>query len=81
MPVFSVIGGEDKKVGKPTVITHSLTDSMTLKPCEAILSQYKFVELISLGYCTEYDLIFAHDGDRATGVLYIGKWNDGFVNQ
>lgn len=47
---------------------------------------YKFVELVSREYGTNndsesFDLIFAYDNpkERASGVLYIGQWNDGVV--
>ena len=42
---------------------------------------FNYMELISLGYGTDFDLIFAYNSnnDRAAGVLYKGKWNDGIA--
>lgn len=49
-------------------------------------ADYKFVELVSCGYGIDndgdsFDLIFAYQDpkERDSGVLYLGKWNDGVV--
>lgn len=41
-------------------------------------SDYKFIELICKDYL-DNDLMFAHNGKRSDGILYMGKWNDGVV--
>ena len=41
-------------------------------------SDYLFIELICKDYVAN-DLMFAHNGNRSEGVLYMGKWNDGVV--
>lgn len=38
------------------------------------------IELIAKNYDDGLDLMFAYDDNRrVNGVLYLGKWNDGFV--
>lgn len=42
---------------------------------------WRNIELIARGRGGEYDMMFAYnDADRADGFLYLGHWNDGFVN-
>lgn len=50
-----------------------ITESGKDKP-----SHYKYIELICKNYVAN-DLMFAHNGDRSNGILYMGKWNDGVV--
>jgi hypothetical protein len=49
----------------------------------AIPSSFSFIELVSLNYNDgikdDFDLMFAHNGDRSKGMLVIGKFNDGIV--
>ena len=44
-------------------------------------SEYKFIELITLNYSTDIDLMFAYNDirERFKGILYLGHWNDGVV--
>lgn len=42
-------------------------------------SDYLTIELISLKYSEDFDLMFAHRGNRSAGCLFLGKWNDGVV--
>lgn len=43
-------------------------------------SGYDYIELISLGYSKDFDLIFAYRiSGRKHGILYLGHWNDGVV--
>lgn len=37
------------------------------------------IELISLNYTKEFDLMFAYNSNRNKGALYLGKFNDGIV--
>lgn len=45
--------------------------------------EWEFIELVSKGYGSDMDLMFAYDApeDRAEGFLFIGYWNDGVVGQ
>jgi hypothetical protein len=45
-------------------------------------SSYKYIELICKDYALGFDLMFAYNdpNDRSFGVLYIGHFNDGIVN-
>lgn len=43
-------------------------------------SRWGNIELLAKDHNGDLDLMFAYDDDnRADGVLYLGKWNDGFV--
>lgn len=42
-------------------------------------SEFFIVELISLNYSDDFDIMFAHNGNRSEGCLFLGKWNDGVV--
>ena len=81
-----VLGSNGVQVRKPIEFRHMLDDDETFeavyedRPCH-----WKYIELI----CKEYrgieslDLMYAYDDpkDRAMGRLYIGKWNDGYVER
>lgn len=45
-------------------------------------SHYKYIELICKDYALGCDLMFAYNdpNERSCGVLYIGHFNDGIVN-
>ena len=45
-------------------------------------SYYKYIELICKNYALGFDLMFAYNdpNGRSCGVLYIGHFNDGIVN-
>jgi hypothetical protein len=61
--------------------THSLQNSGIWCVAAATASMYEYIELISLGYGSDFDIMFAYDStnNRADGVLYKGKWNDGIA--
>lgn len=40
---------------------------------------YKNIELISIRYIFEFDIMFAYNDNRNNGVLYLGYFNDGVV--
>ena len=44
---------------------------------------WKYIELICKGYALKLDLIFAYNDPNARGggVLMLGRWNDGVVEQ
>ena len=45
--------------------------------------EWAFIELVSKGYGSDMDLMFAYDApdEREDGYLFIGYWNDGVVGQ
>ena len=62
----------------------SCTDSNSIdsvQDTDNLPSDYRYVELICCGYHEGYDLMFAYNNpdDRASGILYIGYFNDGVV--
>lgn len=68
-----------KKKGKPIEFDKFLCID-TFLSARTPPSKYDNIELISKGYNNQnQDLIFAYDSDRSYGVLYLGHWNDGFV--
>lgn len=83
MTKVTILGDEAQGAKKPIEFKYSIgfnasearaiVDDATWRP-----KDFKFIELISL---TErgFDLMFAHDGDRSKGGLYIGHFNDGVV--
>lgn len=76
-----IIGkGEQPDLRRPIEFVEQVFgDEIHLLPCK-----YDYIELIAKDLCSvkyndEYDLMFAHNGDRSLGSLYIGYWNDGVV--
>ena len=69
-----------KETKKPVEFTKLVTsngyvDNPLRKP-----PQWDNIELIAKNYDDGLDLMFAyHNNGRPHGVLYLGKWNDGFV--
>ena len=51
---------------------------MPSAPCS-----WKYIELICKNYAPDLDLMFAYNSaaNRSSGVLMIGRWNDGVVKQ
>jgi len=45
--------------------------------------EWAFIELVSKGYGSDMDVMFAYDDDtqREDGFLFIGYWNDGVVGE
>jgi hypothetical protein len=77
-----ILGTPTEHTIKKIKFTHSLQNSGVW--CTAVddASMYEYVELISLGYdLGDFDIMFAYDSNnnRANGVLYKGKWNDGIA--
>jgi len=77
-----VLGNEKEKTGKPIEFKKwlNLYKSLLNKDCVSP-SSYNYIELICLDYGDDLDLMFAYNDpkDRISGILYLGKWNDGFV--
>ena len=87
-PTITIVLGADMKTSrKPIVFRHVLDWDATFekvdidhRPCH-----WKYIELI----CKEYlgnksiDLMFAYDDpkDRSMGRLFLGQWNDGYVER
>ena len=76
-----VLGSPTESTTKKIEFHHFLQNSGNWDIASATASDYKYVELISLGYSSYFDLMYAYDSDtnRGDGVLYKGKWNDGIA--
>jgi hypothetical protein len=81
-----VLGSNGVQVRKPIEFRHMLDDDETFGSVyEELPSHWKYIELI----CKEYqgiktlDLMFAYDdpNKRAMGTLFLGQWNDGYVER
>lgn len=75
-----IIGGEQQKK-KPIKFHKFLNEKGGIEFVGGLSkpSDYLTIELISLKYGEDFDLMFAYRGDRSAGVLFLGKWNDGVV--
>ena len=77
-----VLGTSTKEhKNKKIKFTHSLLNSGDWYTASTTPIDYNYVELISLGYSSDFDIMFAYDdaNNRADGYLYKGKWNDGIA--
>lgn len=78
-----ILGTPTECKTKKIKFTHSLqnTGSWSIASAAASASSYEYVELISLGYGSNFDIMFAYDSNnnREDGILYKGKWNDGIA--
>ncbi len=79
-----VIGKPEKRKAKTAIEFQRFLEDTSLKINDAVYSpsHYKYIELICKDYALGFDLMFAyHDpNERSFGVLYIGHFNDGVVN-
>lgn len=64
--------------GDYRVETTDYLHTMTNRP-----EEWAFIELVSKGYGSDMDLMFAYGAPdkREDGYLFIGYWNDGVVGQ
>ena len=77
-----------KILGKPTKKPKNLKEIVFEKCFDGhevitpifVPDQYSNIELICINYHSGLDLIFAYYHYRNLGMLYLGKWNDGIVN-
>jgi len=46
---------------------------------EAPTEPKNWKNIILLRKTSYYDFIFAYDEDKSKGIIYLGHWNDGFV--
>lgn len=80
-----VIGDQQASQAKKLIKFELLLDSEVgdsgIVGAASVPKDYDFVELISKSESHEfYDLMFAYNGSKlCDGVLYLGHWNDGFV--
>jgi hypothetical protein len=77
-----VLGTSTKEhKNKKIKFTHSLNSCGHWCTAWRNAKAYDYVELISLGYGGDFDIMFVYDKNinRADGVLYKGKWNDGIA--
>ena len=90
MTTTIVLGAERTKTKKYTDIKFikMLTGDFRVDHTDPIMlsnrpNEWKYIELVSKGYGSEMDVMFAYDDDnkREDGYLFIGYWNDGVVGQ
>jgi len=89
MSTQTIVIGQPCKTKKLVPIKFNQLLNLYLKfiPNNGYLStDFKFIELICKHYCSTpedgwQDLMFVYDDptDRESGVLLVGKWNDGVV--
>jgi hypothetical protein len=81
-----VLGSNGVQVRKPIEFHRVLDSDETFEPVyEEQPCHWKYIELI----CKEYrgieslDLMYAYDDpkDRSSGRLFLGQWNDGYVER
>jgi hypothetical protein len=78
-----VIGKTEKKKTKTAIEFQSfLNTNLNINFGAHSPSSYKYIELICKDYALGFDLMFAYNDPnyRSCGVLYIGHFNDGVVN-
>ena len=75
-----VISERPKSKSKPVEFTNLVAGHLTLiNAFVAKPKDYGNIELLWHLKGLEKDLILAYDTDRSQGNLYLGHWNDGFV--
>jgi hypothetical protein len=78
-----VIGKPEKGKTKTAIEFQSfLNTNLNIDGSAYSPSHYKYIELICKDYALGFDLMFAYKdpNERSFGVLYIGHFNDGVVN-
>ena len=79
-----IILGEEPKKYKYIKLLQLLTMDYIIEPVKTSIQakDWDNIELICRKYSRGKDLMYAYDGDnRSNGVLYIGYFNDGIVEQ
>ena len=81
-----VLGEQQKQADKKpieffTLINVADHDDVDVEPVISEPYEWNYIELVSKNYSTDFDLLFAYNdpNDRSSGLLIIGRWNDGFV--
>jgi len=77
MTEIKIIGEEKIKSNLKPIRFEKYLDNNTLCGVCCNVSSWKDIELIKKN--RGFDLIFAYDDKRSTGLLYLGQWNDGIV--
>jgi hypothetical protein len=78
-----VIGKPEKGKAKTAIEFQSfLNTNLNIDGGAYSPSDYKYIELICKDYALGFDVMFAYNdpNERSFGVLYIGHFNDGVVN-
>ena len=83
----TIVLGEQREqaVKKPiefySLITVADSDDVDVEPIISKPYEWNYIELVSKNYAPNIDLLFAYNdpNDRGSGLLIIGRWNDGFV--
>ena len=74
---------EQEKKGKPIEFVRRLIDSIDesrVEDTDDTPDNYENIELVSKSNSRHnYDLIFAYNDNRSLGIIFLGHWNDGFV--
>ena len=90
MTTTIVLGAERTKTKKYTDIKFikMLTGDFRVETTDRVVlsnrpEEWEFIELVSKGYGSDMDVMFAYDApdEREDGYLFIGYWNDGVVGQ
>lgn len=72
---------EKKPIEFYSLITVADHDEVDVEQVQSKPHQWNYIELVSKNYSPNTDLLFAYNdpNDRGSGLLIIGRWNDGFV--
>lgn len=81
-----VIGEEaTKKKSKHIEFVKAVTGRMSDVKYQTSVSEphhFEYVELICPAFNSSfYDMMFAYDDNRKKGTIFLGHWNDGFVEE
>lgn len=74
-----IIGEQSIEAPKKKIEFVKYFTKVGLSDAGSLPKQYENIELISLDYCSGYDLMFAYGKHRSLGLLYLGHFNDGVV--
>jgi hypothetical protein len=81
MTKVSILGQEEgQKQGKPIEFIRYLEDDSGFHITSATPKEWRNVVLIQKKY-GQFDLIYAYDKNPGSGTLYLGHWNDGYVEE
>lgn len=64
---------------KPIEFKKWITSNLAINNTAHKPKEYANIELICRNYTPDLDLMFAYDGERSNGLLFLGHFNDGIV--
>ena len=86
MTKMIILGEQKDKDAKKLIeffthITIKDSDEASVEAVDSLPCKWNYIELICKDYIIGLDLMFAYDdaGDRSSGIIIIGRWNDGVV--